>query len=74
MDPDIEILRSVAADYDCCGAQYATLAALLRRVAGKLESANTAPVPDPPTVPALCVDSDDGIPGLRCAFGNCEGE
>jgi len=72
MDPDIAILRSVADDYDASGPQFATLAALLRRVAGKLESAHDAEVSDTSDFPTVCIDSDDGIPGLRCIGFGCE--
>jgi len=73
-DPDIAILRSVADDYDAAGPQFSTLSALFRRVATKLENAHApdTAIRPPATVPVVCVDSDDGVPGVRCVGFGCE--
>lgn len=73
-DPDIAILLSVAADYDAAGMQFAPLAALMRRVATKLENAHAPDIAISAiaAVPAVCVIGDDGIPGVRCIGFGCE--
>jgi len=72
MDSDIAALRSVASDYDAAGAQFATLAALLRRAATRLEQCHAPPVPVPAdTAPRFMLD-DDGIPAIGRTCVNCE--
>jgi hypothetical protein len=66
MDPDIPVLLSVADDYDAAGAQYATLSALLRRVAGKIHAPHPMPNRVSPFAGTRVVDGDD-IPGVPCA-------
>lgn len=65
-DPDIAFLLSVAADYDAAGAQYATLAAGMRRIARRLaDDTNTAANRSTAPVGGCVIDGDD-IPGVRC--------
>jgi hypothetical protein len=48
------------------------MSAVLKEAADALELSQTPPVSAAPPVPVFCVDSDDGIPGLRCIGFGCE--
>ena len=74
-DPDIAILLSVANDYDAAGPQFATLAALMRRVAHKLQNAGNTENAEDTAIAAiaaadcLVVDGDDPVfrgPCINC--------
>ena len=70
-DPDIAILLSVADDYDAAGPPFATLAALMRRVAGKLHEPNISPNRSTAPDPAWVIDGDS-VPGVSCVGFGCE--
>lgn len=68
-DPDIAILLSVANDYDSAGPQFATLAALMRRVAGKLHEQGIQ-VDRCASLDSSRVVDGDFFPGMSCP--NCD--
>jgi hypothetical protein len=74
-DPDIAALRSLASHHDTTESQ--PLAALLRRVADKLQAADeleSRNAPDLPSDPAPAIGDiglDDGLPNFRGTCISC---